>query len=107
VFPDYSAAELVAITHRFAAENGYTLDLDDAALARLFQPVKRDEAFGNARYARTLFEQSLNAQAVRLSQRLDDAGPTELQSLTAADFEAASRALGDEPQGSRRWFRRI
>jgi type VII secretion ATPase EccA len=107
VFPDYASGELVEITRRFAADNGYTLGLDDTALARLFQPLKRDEAFGNARYARTLFEQALNAQAVRLAHRLDEAGPDELQSLTAPDFEAASRTLGDEPQGARRWFRRI
>jgi stage V sporulation protein K len=108
VFPDYSAGELVAITRRFAADNGYTLDLEDAALARLFESVKRDEVFGNARYARTLFEQALNAQAVRLAHRLDEAGPAELMSLTDADFEAAARTLGDEPQAKRRGlFRRI
>ena len=61
VFPDYSAGELVAITRRFAADNGYTLDLDDTELARLFQQLKRDAGYGNARYARTLFEQALTA----------------------------------------------
>jgi stage V sporulation protein K len=107
-FPDYAPGELVAITRRFAADNGYTIDLDDAGLARLFASVGRNETFGNARYARTLFEQSLNAQAVRLASRLDEAGAAELQSLVAADFDAASRALGEEPREVRRsWFRRV
>ena len=108
VFPDYSAGELVAITRRFAAENGYTIDVEDPELARLYAAVGRNETFGNARYARTLFEQSLNAQAVRLAARLDTAGATELMSLTGADFEAASRALGEEPKVARKpWFRRV
>jgi stage V sporulation protein K len=107
-FPDYSADELVAITHRFAADNGYQVEVEPAALARLYASVGRSETFGNARYARTLFEQALNAQALRLAHRLDEAGPQELQSLLAADFEAASRALGEEPREARRpWFRRV
>src|SRR4051812_20910062 len=67
-FPDYSTAELVAITREIAAKNEYTL-ADDAELElrRIFGNVKRGEGFGNARFARTLFEQALNAQALRLA----------------------------------------
>jgi stage V sporulation protein K len=109
VFPDYSGGELVEITRRFADENGYALEpAAEATLTRTFDATTRGEAFGNARYARTLFEQALNAQAVRLAGRLDEVGPEELMGLTAEDFTAAARTLGDEPQAARRWpFRRI
>ena len=66
----------------------------------------RGEGFGNARFARTLFEQSLNTQALRLAERLDAAGPEDLTALTADDLAAAARALGEEPARAPRWRRR-
>jgi type VII secretion ATPase EccA len=109
VFPDYSTAELLAITARFAADNGYTLDdTAVAAVTRILDGQARTESFGNARYARTLFEQALNAQALRLQGRLDEVSPAELMQLTAEDVTAGARALGDAPARERRgWFRRI
>jgi AAA+ superfamily predicted ATPase len=109
VFPDYSTAELLAITARFAADNGYTLDDSAvAAVTRILDGQARTESFGNARYARTLFEQALNAQALRLQGRLDEVSPADLMQLTAEDVAAGARALGDEPARERRgWFRRI
>src|SRR5205085_11949858 len=60
-FPDYTTEELLAITRKFAAENEYVLTDDAAdALRRVFDNARRGEAFGNARFARTLFEQALN-----------------------------------------------
>src|SRR5205085_11929288 len=49
VFPDYTTAELLDITRKFAAENEYVLT-DDAveALRRVFDQARRGEAFGNA-----------------------------------------------------------
>src|SRR5262249_41627678 len=65
VFPDYSTDELVAITAKFAGENEYVLGDDAVAvLRRTFDSAQRGEGFGNARYARTIFEQALNAQAL-------------------------------------------
>src|SRR5918912_4103554 len=59
VFPDYSDDELVAITRRFAADNEYRLaDGAEAELRRIFERASRGEGFGNARYARTIFEQA-------------------------------------------------
>jgi Holliday junction resolvasome RuvABC ATP-dependent DNA helicase subunit len=109
VFPDYSSSELVEITNRFAADNGYLLEPDAAeTLARIFGGASRGESFGNARYARTLFEQALNAQALRLSGRLDEVVARELMALGAADFDAGARALGEQPPAARRrLFRRI
>jgi type VII secretion ATPase EccA len=101
-FPDYSTDELVAITEKLAGEYEYTLD--DGALEVLHSVLAgsvRGEGFGNARFARTLFEQALNAQALRLARvegtELADLERSELMTLRAPDLLAASRALGEEP----------
>src|SRR4051812_7790079 len=115
-FPDYSMDELVAITETRAGEYEYTLD-DGAreALRTILAGASRGEGFGNARYARTLFEQSLNAQALRLARvegaELGDLERSELMTLRGPDIEAAARALGEEPEGEPRrsafWRRRV
>jgi stage V sporulation protein K len=108
-FPDYSTGELLAITAKFARENEYDLgEGAEEALRRIFDGARRGERFGNARYARTIFEQSLNTQALRLAGRtgaeLADLEPEELMRLRPEDVEAAARALGegvtDEPRGT-------
>src|SRR3954471_24082019 len=98
-FPDYSDEELIAITARFADQNEYRLtEGAGEALRRIFGQAQRGEGFGNARYARTIFEQALNAQALRLAGEagigLERREPDELSSLTAEDFAAAARAVG-------------
>ena len=106
-FPDYSTEELVAITGKFAADHEYVLDEGaEDTLRSVFGGAVRGEGFGNARFARTLFEQALNAQALRLAERLDELGPEDLTALTADDVVAAARALGEEPARSPRWRRR-
>src|SRR5881394_3454287 len=101
-FPDYSTDELVAITEKLAGEYEYSLD-DGAqdALRTILGGAARGEGFGNARFARTLFEQALNAQALRLARvegaDLADLERSELMTLRAPDLLAAARALGEEP----------
>jgi type VII secretion ATPase EccA len=101
-FPDYSTDELVAITQKLAGEYEYTLD-DGAteALRAILAGAVRGEGFGNARFSRTLFEQALNAQALRLARvdgaDLADLERSELMTLRAPDLLAAARALGEEP----------
>jgi len=75
---------------------------------RILDGAKRGERFGNARFARTLFEQSLSAHALRLAGRLDEVGTGELMTLTADDFAAGARALGEQPapERPRGFFRR-
>src|SRR6266508_2429053 len=69
VFPDYSTDELVAITHGFAREQEYVVPPEsERELRRVLEAVQRGEGFGNARLARTLLEQALNAQALRLAR---------------------------------------
>src|SRR5215204_379914 len=91
VFPDYSTDELLAITGKFLAENEYVLGEGTAeTLRRILAAPKRGEGFGNARFARTLFEQALNAQALRLA-RVEGAELAELErdvlmTLRSEDF---------------------
>jgi type VII secretion ATPase EccA len=96
-FPDYSTEELVEITERMAAEHEYELGPGAReTLHRILQGARRGERFGNARFARTLFEQALNAQALRLEGRVNEVGADELSILSAEDVTAAARRLGEE-----------
>jgi stage V sporulation protein K len=102
VFPDYSTDELVLITGKFLRENEYELasGAEETLRAILATPV-RGEGFGNARFARTLFEQALNAQALRLAQvqgtELASLERDELMRIRSEDLDAAARALGEQP----------
>ncbi len=112
VFPDYSTADLLAITRKFADDHEYELaEGAERALASIFDAARRGEGFGNARYARTIFEQALNAQALRLAglsgRRLEELERHELLELEREDVLAGSRALGEEPPTTRSgWWRR-
>ena len=110
-FPDYSNAELLEITQRLAAETEYQLGpgvVDE--LERIFAAAERGEGFGNARFARTIFEQSLNRQALRLARReghpVAELPVSEVSMLQAEDVRKAAAALGEEPaepSRRRRW----
>jgi stage V sporulation protein K len=111
-FPDYTSAELVEITHALAREHEYELGAGaDEALERVFRGAQRGESFGNARYARTIFEQALNRQALRLAA-LDGHALKTLErdavvTLEADDLLDAARALGERPAAPprrRRWL---
>jgi stage V sporulation protein K len=112
-FPDYSTDELVAITEKLAGEYEYTLDPEaKEALRIILAGAARGEGFGNARFARTLFEQALNAQALRLARvegaELAELERSELMTLREPDVLAAARALGEgsAPASPRGRFRR-
>jgi SpoVK/Ycf46/Vps4 family AAA+-type ATPase len=108
-FPDYSTDELVAIFGRFASEAQYTIgEGAPDTLRSIFAGAGRDDSFGNARFARTLFEQALNAQALRLGVGdVDRLSEDELKCLKPEDLLAAARALGEEPLAPRTaWFGR-
>ena len=100
-FPDYSTDELVEITDTFARDNEYVLgDGTDAVLRTILAGAARGERFGNARFARTLFEQALNTQALRLAgvggDEVAGLDRDELMTLRPEDIVAAARALGEE-----------
>jgi len=111
MFPDYSTADLLEITRQFGRQNDYVLAPDaEDELRGIFDGVERGEGFGNARFARTLFEQALNAQALRLAHGdASQLGRAELMELHAGDVREAARALGEVVERAtppRRWRRR-
>jgi len=111
VFPDYTTDELLEITRKFARESEYELATGaEDTLSVIFDAAKRGEGFGNARFARTLFEQALNAQALRLGGGVGSLARQELVMLTGEDVITAARALGEgtgeEPARRGLWRRR-
>jgi len=98
-FPDYDTAELVAIFSSIAADADYTLSsaAEDRARQIFDQVVKRDD-FANARFARSLFEQAINRQALRLTtgdvSRLD---AERLSVVTSSDITDAAAILDRTP----------
>jgi hypothetical protein len=101
-FPDYSTDELEAIFALIVAQHEYALEPGaEATLRRILGGLRRGEESGNARFARTLFEQALNRQALRLTRdedrSVDALDRADVTTLTADDVAEAARALGEEP----------
>ena len=81
-FPDYTAKELADIFRSNAKRSQYTLSADVEKYLNGFMSIKtekRDRKFGNGRWARNLFEQTIERQAVRVA---DIANPTKEQLMT-------------------------
>lgn len=102
-FPDYSVDELQKIFHQMLAQHEYRLQPGaDQTLRRILAGLHAGEDSGNARFARTLFEQALNRQALRLSldeeQSLDALDREAVMTLTADDIVEAALALGEKPE---------
>jgi stage V sporulation protein K len=100
VFPDYSTDELLEISRGFIHEHEYELgEGAETTLRSIFDAAPRGEGFGNARYARTIFEQAVNMHALRLVRAgLEQPSLLELRTLTDDDVRAAARLLGEEPR---------
>jgi stage V sporulation protein K len=106
-FPDYTNDELVAISEKMAGDAEYTLEpAAIETLRHIFENAQRGEGFGNARFARTIFEQALNRQALRLARvegrDLTELDRAEVTTLTADDVASAAQTLGEEPERKRR-----
>jgi len=87
-FENYSSDDLVTIVHRMASANGYECAPETVtALRDHFNAVRRDETFGNARYARQVMETMMTRQAGRLN---NVGAPTieDLRLLRPADVPA-------------------
>jgi stage V sporulation protein K len=113
-FPDYTTEELLAITRKLAADNSYELASEaEEQLRVLFSSAPRGEGFGNARFARTIFERALNAQALRLTtseRTLTGVTERELMHLSGTDVLAAAQAVAAESEAltrRSRWRRRL
>ena len=103
-FPDYSAAELVQVFERFAATAKVRLGAGMAEkLVPLFVAAQEVDNFGNARYARSIFERAYANMATRVlaDGRIE---PSEVDELLADDlppsdpFIAARRPIGFHPR---------
>ena len=87
-FPDYSAKELAEIYRSMAKKAKYRLS-DDVEhwlvpyISMLTE--KRDKNFGNARWARNLFEKTVERQALRVTD-IKDPSAEELQTLRLKDL---------------------
>ena len=95
-FPDYTTAELIEILVSMVSEADYRLDDDGRATAeKIFGRVERHRGFGNARFARTLFEQAINRQAMRLAGdgRVEDLGEADVSIISSEDLQAAAELL--------------
>ena len=98
-FPDYTGGELSQIFKMYMKKNQYTLSADaEKYLKERFDyaVAHKDRNFGNARYARNVFEKSIQAQANRLANEkdLDKLSQDKLTELTVDDLKGgfASRA---------------
>ena len=88
-FPDYTADELTRIFKMYMKKNQYTLAPDaEAYLKERFDYAveHKDRNFGNARYARNVFEKSIQQQANRLEGKTN-LSERELTELTVADLQ--------------------
>jgi type VII secretion ATPase EccA len=88
-FPDYTAEELVDIFKMYMKRNQYTIaeDAEELLVEKLNYAVEhKDRNFGNARYARNVFEKSIQAQANRLSGRTG-LSERQLTEITMDDLE--------------------
>ena len=87
-FPDYSPEELVKIFKMYMKKNQYTLaeDAEEYLLEQFEHAVAhKDRNFGNARFARNVFEKSIQAQANRLGGQ-SGLSTRQLTELTAEDL---------------------
>ncbi|WP_460757806.1 right-handed parallel beta-helix repeat-containing protein [Nocardiopsis oceani] len=102
-FENYTPEQLSGIFAGMSAEQGY--DLGEGVrdiVARHFRRQRRDEAFGNGREARRMFEETVRAQANRLVEggftTLDDLTqvlPEDLEGVVAPELVAGVGAPRD------------
>ena len=89
-FESYGAAELVAITHLMARQDGLRLSQDaDPVLKNFFERARTATDFANARTARTILERARETQAARIAPLMSSPG-VDLSELTLTDILAAS-----------------
>ncbi len=89
-FPDYSGAELTEIFMRRVKKNQYTVTPEALAYLKKRMELaveRKDRNFGNARYARNIFEQTIQQQANRLEGKTN-LTEKQLTELTLEDIRA-------------------
>ncbi len=94
-FDHYTVGELVLIFGKFCYDHGYTIDISARiALQKTFEIAyeKRNKSFGNGRFARTIFERSVEQQANRIINCLDEMDDSAISLITAEDVIEKTRA---------------
>ena len=88
-FDDYSSEELLDITKLIAKQTGFSIEENaKAKLLKIFDEARKDESFGNGRYARNLVEKAKFHQADRLIKKdLQYLSDDDMTLLKAEDFE--------------------
>ena len=93
-FPDYTGAQLADIFKMYMKKNQYTLAADAEDYLREqfeYAVAHKDRNFGNARFARNVFEKSIQQQANRLSGR-SNLSKSQLTELTIDDLKVGFSA---------------
>jgi type VII secretion ATPase EccA len=88
-FPDYTGKELFDIFCMYTRKNQYQMTPDAAKYMKEFLDyavAHKDRNFGNARFARNVFEKSIQSQANRLSKE-KNVTAEQLQTLTLDDVQ--------------------
>ncbi|MFJ8582310.1 AAA family ATPase [Micromonospora sp. NPDC093277] len=89
-FANYSPDELVDIFVGFASASGYDCPGDTlAALREHFETVPKGRSFGNARYARRVFDEAATRQAGRL-RAVSTPSVDQMRTLTVEDVRPLS-----------------
>ena len=99
-FPDYSGAELSDIFKMYMKKNQYTLTPDaEAYLKEQFDyaVAHKDRNFGNARFARNVFEKSIQQQANRLEGK-KNLNKTQLSEMNVEDLQGGFAARNNISQ---------
>lgn len=87
-FGDYHVAELCLIFERMCTANAYKLTQEARgylAIQLNFAFVTRNNSFGNARYVRNVYEQTIGNQSDRLIRSGHEIKRTELETIEACD----------------------
>ena len=93
-FPDYTGEELASIFKMYMKKNQYTLtpDAEEYLLERFeYAVANKTRNFGNARYARNVFEKSIQQQANRLADE-SNLTKAQLTELTVEDLKGGFSA---------------
>ncbi|MFM8543535.1 MAG: CbbX protein [Vulcanococcus sp.] len=100
-FPDYTAAELLAIAKLILAEENYRFSEEAAAtFADYIERRKKMPIFDNSRSIRKAIDSALIRQANRLLKRMGSGGLTKLDLMTLeAEDITASRVFSGEVEG--------
>ncbi len=88
-FKHFRAEELLVILEKMASDDGYVLDPRASQICQLiFERALENPAknFGNARFARNLFERILEQQANRVAETVDEISDQALSSILPEDI---------------------